>query len=285
MILHTFLSLVIAPLLWQVPVAEVEGPQRIYTDLVDVELTAQSAIALDIKSNKILYQKNQDQVRSIASITKLMTAMVFIEHNPGWQKDFYTQAVDRKNGGIIHLNTGEIITIHDLFKTALIASDNDAAAALARSTGLSNDQFIAQMNYKAKELGLTQTRFSDPTGLNNSNESTAQEVAYLLKAALEKDMIREISKIAYDQFEVQVDEDETRTVTIRTTNQLLRSHLKVVGGKTGFLEEAGYCLAVKIEGPDKQEVILVVLGSDTAADRFQDIKAIAEFIFTNYKWS
>ena len=219
----------------------------------------------------------------IASITKLMTALVFLDHNPGWQEEFYTIPSDRRNGGIIYLNTGEILTLKDLFYTVLIASDNDAAMALARATGLSEKEFIKQMNDKAQQLGLFNTQFKDPSGLNKGNISTAEEVVKLLNLALANDEIKNVTSKAYYEFEVQ-GKNKKRLVKLRNTDLLLNSYLNVTGGKTGHLEEAGYCLAVKIKGEQNQEIMVIVLGSLTNFDRFQDIKAITDLVFTNYNW-
>lgn len=295
MFLEIFLSLLIIPGLWQDQFnfngyIEISNetinqsvPERIYTDILDVKTTAKSAIAVDADSGKILYKKNTQEVRSIASITKLMTALVFLDNNPGWQKEFSTKASDRRNGGIIHLNTGEILTIKNLFLTALISSDNDAAMALARSTGLSETAFVAEMNKKAKEIGLKQANFADPTGLDQANQATAEDIVKLVNTALSKPNIQKATSTSYYEFEVQ-GKEKKRTVELRNTDWLTNSYLELIGGKTGFIERAGHCLAVKIRGEKEQEIIVVVLGSESNFNRFQDVKAIADWVFTNYQW-
>ncbi|HDQ22908.1 MAG TPA: D-alanyl-D-alanine carboxypeptidase [Candidatus Uhrbacteria bacterium] len=260
-----------------------KAPEKIHSDVLDIQISAKSALAVDSQSGKILYQKNAEETRSIASITKLMTALVFLDHNPGWQKEFFTIVSDRRNGGIIHLNIGEILTIRNLFYTALIASDNDAAIALARSTGLSEEDFIREMNAKAVFLGLNNTNFADPSGLNNNNRSNARETVKLLNFALANEEIEKAVNINNYEFEVQNKEKE-RLVRLKNTNWLLNSYLDVAGGKTGALAESGYNLAVKIKGKNNQEILITVLGSQSNFDRFQDVKAIADFVFVNYQW-
>jgi serine-type D-Ala-D-Ala endopeptidase (penicillin-binding protein 7) len=259
------------------------GPQRIYSDYLDVKITAKSAMAVDVKSGKILYKKNPDEILPLASITKLMTALVFLDHNPGWQKEWSTIPADRRNGGIIYLNTGEILTLDNLFKTALIVSDNDSAMALSRASGLSEDEFIKQMNHKAEEFGLINTHFADPTGLLSANRSTVSDIVKLLNYALQNETIAKTTSTSYYEFEVQGN-DKKRTIKLRNTDSLLRSYLNILGGKTGSLDEAGYNLAVKIEGDAKQEIIVVILGSLSNTDRFQDVKAITDWVFSNFKW-
>jgi D-alanyl-D-alanine carboxypeptidase len=264
---------------------QIEGPERVYTDILDIKISAQSALAVDAKSGKILYQKNSSEVRPIASITKLMTALVFLDYNPGWQKEFFTISSDRRNGNIVHLNPGEILTIQNLFNTALIASDNDAIIALTRATGLTEQEFIEKMNAKAEKLGLVSTKFVEPTGLKIGNQANTFDVAKLLEAALQKEEIKKVTGIDYYEFEVlNKERTKTRQVKITNTDQLLKSYLDVIGGKTGSLEEAGYCLAVKIKGEQNQEIIIIVLGSQSNYDRFQDVKAIADWSFINYSW-
>jgi len=266
----------------QVEIQEL-APQRVYTDVLDVKTTAQSAIAVDLKTGKILYEKNSQEIRPIASLTKLMTALVFLDNNPGWEKEILIKASDRRNGGIIHLNIGESISIRDLFRTALIASDNDATAALSRSTGMGQGEFADLMNQKAHKLGLSNTTFIEPTGLNSNNQSTAQEIVKLLNVALKNQEIAKVTTMPSYEFEVQGIE-KTRTVKVINTDRLTNSYLDILGGKTGHLEESGWCLGVKIKGENDQKIVVVVLGSQTNFDRFQDIKAISDLVFINYKW-
>jgi D-alanyl-D-alanine carboxypeptidase len=268
-------------------IIENQAPKRIYTDYLDVKTSAQSAIAVDDKSGKILYKKNLQGVRSIGSITKLMTALVFLDHNPGWQNNFSIKNSDRRSGGIIYINTGEILTIKDLFYEGLVVSDNDAIMALVRSTGLSEDDFVKLMNERAEQMGLTDTHFTDPTGLDAGNKSTVGNLARLLNLALQNQAIAKATNLAEYEFDVrwlQNGVEKTRTVKVKNTDLLLKSYLNIIGGKTGHVEEAGYCLATKIKGEGGQEIVIVVLGSDNNFDRFQDVKAIADWVFSNYQW-
>ncbi len=298
MILDIILSLIIMPALWQAhfnfdgflnlhnPATvnqDLAGPQRVYTDYLDIEITARSAMAVDVQSGKVLYKKNPEEILPMASITKLMTALVFLDHNPGWQKEWSTIPADRRNGGIIYLNTGEILTLDNLFKTALIVSDNDSAMALSRASGLGAEEFISQMNIKAKQIGMSSAQFADPTGLKVANKGTVGDVIKLLNFALHNETIAKTTSTAYYEFEVQGPEKK-RTVKLRNTDSLLKGYLTIMGGKTGSLDEAGYNLTVKIKGENDQEILVVTLGSETNFERFQDVKAIADWVFSNYKW-
>jgi D-alanyl-D-alanine carboxypeptidase len=293
MILDIFLSLIVLPTLWNVQLNSdgflnlnsqiSNGPQRVYSDYLDIRISATSAMAVDAQSGKILYKKNGTEVLPLASITKLMTALVFLDYNPGWQTEWFIIPSDRRNGGIDYLNTGEILSLDNLFKTTLIVSDNDAAVALARATGLDQEAFVAQMNIKAKQIGLTNTKFADPTGLNWSNQSTVGDVVKLLNYALQNEVIAKTTSTAYYEFEAK-NQDETRTVKLKNTDSLLRGYLNVLGGKTGTMDASVCSLAVKIRGEAKNDIIVVVLNSQSNSDRFQDVKAITDWVFYNYKW-
>lgn len=266
---------------------EQTAPKRIYTDYLDVKISAQSALAVDVKSGKVLYKRNQDDLRSIGSITKLMSALVFLEHNPGWDNDFSIKDSDRRSGNIIYINIGEILTIKDLFYEGLVVSDNDAIMALVRSTGMSESDFVKEMNQKAQQMGLNNTHFADPSGLDAGNKSTAGDLARFLNLALENPVIAKVTNMSDYQFDVNWESNgkaKTRTVKVKNTDLLLKSYLNVLGGKTGHVEEAGYCVVTKIKGNGGQEIIIVILGSDSNFDRFQDVKAIADWVFANYQW-
>jgi len=263
--------------------ADIKSPQRIYTDYLDVKTTAQSIVAVDVQSGKILYQKNPDEVRSIASITKLMTALVFLDYNPGWQKETFVIPSDLRNGSKPHLKANEIITVKDLFHTALVASDNTAIIALTRIAGFSEAQFVQKMNDKAKNLGLADTQFADPTGLDPNNKSSTNDVAKLLNYSLQNEELKKVTTTNSYEFQAKTN-TKSRTVKLYNTDRLVNSYLDIIGGKTGSLNEAGYCLAVKIKGESNQEIIIVVLASKSDADRFQDVKAVADWVFANFKW-
>ncbi len=126
------------------------------------ELAADKGAVLDGSGRFFLFAKNADEIQPIASITKLMTALVFLEHNPGWEVIYEITAADRVEGGRLNLFPGDQVTLKDLFYTALVASDNGAALALTRASNLGEERFIIAMNEKAAALGLKATHFVDP---------------------------------------------------------------------------------------------------------------------------
>jgi serine-type D-Ala-D-Ala endopeptidase (penicillin-binding protein 7) len=245
-----------------------------------VKITAEAAAVMDKSTGTILWQKNADQIRSLASITKLMTALVFLENNPGWNTEITMEIKDEANGGSPDIFRGEVVTVRNLFYTALISSDNNSANALVRSTGLSKERFLDLMNKKAKDLGLANTQFVDVTGLADNNVSTALEIIGLAKTAFAIEEIREATTHRTYSFQA----ISGKPHKIHSTNYLLSSYLDISAGKTGYINSAGYCLVAEIDGHDGIEIISVVLGSTTNADRFQDLKALSTWIFENFAW-
>ena len=258
--------------------------ERQNNDLLSIDITAQAAIAVDALTGDVLYEKNSEDVRTIASITKLMTAMVFLDQHIDPTRVITLKEVDRHQGGMIHINIGEGITAKDLLYATLVGSDNDTAYALARISSESVEVFINEMNEKAKALGMNNTTFKDPTGLHNGNMSTAQDLTIMLHAALEYPEIRTATTLGMYEFKVDGLKDRQRGVKVYNTDKLVSSnYLEVIGGKTGYLESAGYCLLTKLKGQNNREIYVVVLGSETLSDRFQDTKAIEYFTSNAYQ--
>jgi D-alanyl-D-alanine endopeptidase (penicillin-binding protein 7) len=250
-----------------------------------VTVTATRAAVLVGDSHFFLLAKNADAVQPIASLTKLMAALVFLENNPGWENEYEITAADRVEGGRLNLFLGERVKIRDLFYTSLVASDNGATLALARATGLSEAAFVNKMNLKAKNLGLVKTRFSDPSGLSDSNVSTAREVAWLAAAALGRKEIREAT--ARPEYRFQTLNGTAKV--IESTDYLLFSAasgaLQVLGGKTGYTDKAGYCFVGLWRNADGRELIAVALNSAGRNERFLDSRQLANWALTGYNWN
>lgn len=254
-------------------------------DTQELNLTASSAAVLLLKNNSFLFEKNSDSPQSIASLTKLMTALVFLENNPGFEKEYTIKREDIVLGGKNNLFTGDTLTLENLFHTSLVASDNVATLALARSTGLSDVDFVKLMNDKALKLGLFKTRFVEPTGLSDRNISTAREVARLAKEALGHPEVKEATIKKDYVFTTK----EGREKKIDSTDYLLYSEvgpeINILGGKTGYTESAGYCFVGKFSDDRQDEIISVVLNSSGKNDRFKETKSLVDWIFTNFRWN
>ena len=225
---------------------------------------ARNAILLDPLTGEVLFEKNASRSVPIASLSKLMTALVFLEQKPDLDKQVTVRADELAGAGHTQLRRGEVVPLGELLHMSLMCSDNCATRVIALESGLTPDEFIARMNTKSIELGLTGTRFVEFTGLNEHNVSTAADIARLLHAAANEPLIAEITTTRSYDFHT-----ARRWHTIGNTNRLLYGRYEVLGGKTGFIRPAGYCFAtwVRAQGRD---LIAVVLGAPTNATRFAD---------------
>jgi D-alanyl-D-alanine endopeptidase (penicillin-binding protein 7) len=244
-------------------------------ELPDVH--SSSAVVIDVATGDELYGKAADEVRPIASTTKIFVAMVVRAHDldlDGWTEITRTDASYARGGARTRLDIGETFRNKDLLRAMLMASDNRAPTALGRAVGLDPDELVAAMNRLAKQQGLAHTHFTDPSGLRG-NVSTAREMALALHAALADDVLREIMGDAEQDV---VSRDGSATIHYGTTNQALRAHRwDVIGGKTGYTDAAGYCFvtAARFDG---KVVVAAFFGADGKLTRFADFDRVAEWI-------
>lgn len=228
-------------------------------------LRAESAVVLDRRTGNVLWGKNVDERRPVASLTKLMTALVVIE-SPLAMNDSITVTVEDVTGaGHSRVRTGNRVTIDDLFHCSLISSDNAATRTLARATGLSKEKFVARMNQRARELGMERTHYTETTGLDAGNISTARDQALVLDAAQSDPMLGALLRTESHSFRC-----GKRTETLNNTNRLLRSRTDIACGKTGFTRPAGYCLATQSGDVSNPSLTTVVLGAPSNSSRFSE---------------
>jgi D-alanyl-D-alanine endopeptidase (penicillin-binding protein 7) len=225
---------------------------------------SRNAILIDPGTGEVLFEKNSASPVPIASLTKLMTALVFLEQKPDLNQEVEVTRDELAGAGHTQLRNGERVALGDLLHMSLMCSDNTATRVLARESGLAPDDFVARMNRKAVELGLTGSRFVELTGLDERNVSTAADVARMLHAAAHDPLIQQITTTREYEFRT-----ERRAHAIRNTDRLLYGPWDVLGGKTGFIQEAGYCFATWIRSQGR-DLIAVVLGAPTNATRFAD---------------
>ena len=231
------------------------------------DLRAAAAIVYDPETNQILWEENSQDQRSIASITKMMTAVVFMEGRPDLTEQVTIARSDVFQASTTHLRSNDRVTTDDLLHLLLIASDNAAARALARVSPQGYEGFIARMNEKAAELGLENTHYADPSGLLSDNVSSAYDLARLISYVSGDDRIASIMRTP--EYTVY---SGRRPITFHSTNHLLgRSDVEVRAGKTGFISKSGYCLATLLRLPQSnQQVAVVVLGARSNAGRFME---------------
>lgn len=248
------------------------------------DLNSVYGVVMDIKNNEVLFSKFAEKEWPIASITKLITALVFLDHNSGWDGVYTIRREDRREGGKIYLYTGEKVKIKDLFYLSLVGSANTATIGLVHSTGMTIEEFVKKMNEKVSAMGLKNTRFYDPVGLNNYNVSTASEIAKFAQVALSNNDISEATLTKEYRFTTQ----GGREKTVYNTDDLLdifpQNGVKILGGKTGYLQVAGYCFVGKFIDHDGREMISVVLGGDTRDSRFTETRDLIEWTYENFVW-
>jgi len=250
----------------------------------DIDIGGMLGIVVDMETNKILFEKKADIQASIASITKLMTALTFLEFDPSWNSFVEIKREDLVDGAQIYISQGDKIEIKDLFNLSLIASANSATKALVHSTGISEFEFVKRMNQKAESMGLLKTEFVDPIGFSYMNLSTPKDISVMLKEALQNDFIVEVMQKSIYSFKTR----EGRLVSVKSTNKLLGDYLNdeidVLGGKTGYTSSAGYCFTGGFENQDGHKLLSVVLGGTSYDSRFFYTDKIVKWAYKSYKW-
>ena len=248
--------------------------------LSEDEISAPSAVLIDADSGKILYEKNKDDRRPCASITKVMTLLLVMEALDSGKihlDDVVTTSAHASSmgGSDIWLEEGEQMTVDEMIKATAVASANDAAVALAEHICGSEDDFVAMMNDKAKELGMEQTTFLNCNGLDEEGHLTsAYDVAMMSKELIRHNKIFDYTSIWLDSLR----DGETQIVN---TNKLLKTYPGITGLKTGTTGEAGSCITATAER-DGLSLIAVVLGAPSGKERFKDAAALLDYGFANF---
>jgi len=239
------------------------------------DVRAAAAIIYDPETGKVLWEENSQDQRSIASITKMMTAVVYMEDNPDLNQEVLVSRSDTFQASTTHLRANDHVTADELLHLLLISSDNAAARALARISPYGTEGFVARMNEKAADLGLTMTHYADPSGLLSDNVSSAYDMARLVTIVSNDDRIASVMRTP--EYSVTIGR---RPITVHSTNHLLgKPGVDVLAGKTGFIRAAGYCLATLLRLPSSnQQVAVVVLGARSNAGRFNETQNLFDWL-------
>jgi D-alanyl-D-alanine endopeptidase (penicillin-binding protein 7) len=236
------------------------------------DVRAEAAIIFNPGTGRVLWEENAHDQRPIASITKVMTSLVFLEDNPDLAQTMTVTRGDVRRASTTYLRASDKLSARDVLHLTLIASDNAAARVLARSSHGGTEAFVERMNNKAVELGLDDTTFSDPSGLDPDNVSSAYDLSRLIAFAAHDERIAEIMQKSGYQLRT-----NRRTIRVRSTNKLI-GQLDVVGGKTGFIRKAGYCLATLLKTPQGADVAVVVLGAHSNLGRFWETRHLFNWL-------
>lgn len=257
----------------QVFLAQVSLPSFQAPEKEIPEIEARSAMSVKIKKNgnqEILFEKNSNQILPIASLAKLMTALVVLEnYNLSQQLEVSKKAIEQPED-FGKLKIGEHLSTENLLYLALIESSNDSAFTLSELIG--QEGFVDLMNLEVEDLGLKNTYFVDPTGYSTENYSTVKDLVNLARYILEeRPIIWEIS--AFPEFGLYTP-DGVFHHQLSNTNQLLGEYPEIIGGKTGYTNEAGGCILLILKSSKDEIFINVILGSE---NRFEEMKKLIDY--------
>lgn len=259
-----------------IPIVNAEGDS--------LNLSSESAILMDAESGKILYEKNIDEKLPMASMTKIMSMLLIMEQIDNGSLSYDDKVLISENasgmgGSQVFLQAGEEYTVNDLLKCIAVSSANDAVVAMAEKISGSVDAFVSLMNEKAQELGLKNTHFANPHGLDNENHySTAYDMAVMARELLKHEDILKYTSI----YEDYLTKPDGSSIWLVNTNRLVRFYDGVDGLKTGYTTEAGYCLTATAKRQDLR-LISVVMKSPSAEERSSDTSTLLSYGFNSFK--
>ena len=248
----------------------------------DFDLPCQAAILVDLGTGTVLYEKNADEQRAIASITKVMTLLLAFQALEAGRVQLtdivpVSEHAYGMGGSQIWLEPGEQLTLEEMLKAICISSANDAAVAVAEYIGGSEDAFVQQMNAEAARLGMTGTHFENACGLDETGHlSTARDVA-----VMSREMLLHHTEIA-DYCTIWTDTLRGGETQLVNTNKLLRSYQGITGLKTGTTGGAGVCISASAER-DGLGLVAVILGAPSSKDRFDAARTLLDYGFANYQ--
>lgn len=245
---------------------------------------AKSAILIEASTGTIIYEKNSHEKLAPASMTKMMSMLLIIEAiedgKLSWNQMITTSENASSMGGSqILLETGEKMSVEDLFKGVAVASGNDAVVALSEAVAGTEEEFVNMMNQRAKELGLEDTNFKNPHGLDTANHYTsAYDMAMIAKELVRHEKVLEFTSIYEDYLR----EDQENKVWLVNTNKLVKFYDGMDGLKTGYTKEAGYCLTATAKRGDTR-FITVVMGEEDTKTRNSETTSMMDYAFGQYE--
>lgn len=244
---------------------------------------AKSILVKDVETGMTLFEKNAYEVRPIASLTKMMSALVMLERDIDWATSTQVVADDLID---THMYAGDTYTLEELWYASLVASSNKAIMTLSDAIGWNRPAFVDRMNQRATELGMGDTIFTEPTGLDQYNQSNASNLALLLDAALQQEKIT--NGLLTNEVSIYSAEREKKH-HMWNTNWLLLGWIPntfeaIVGGKTGYIPVAGYNYMMHVDVGEGRILSVVVLGADSHEARFTEARDIVHSVTKNYEW-
>ena len=251
----------------------------------DLQVSAKSAVLMDLATGTVLYEQNAHEPLAPASVTKVMTMLLIMEAIDSgkiqWEDTVtVSEAAAAKGGSQVYLKVGETMTIKDMLKAIAVSSANDCACAMAEHLCGSESAFVDAMNARAKELGMNDTHFVNCTGLDDSPEAERHKTSAYDIALMSRELLYHHPDIK--QFTtIWMDTLRNGTFGLSNTNKLIRFYPGATGLKTGFTSGAGYCLSASAQR-DGLELVAVVMGCESSKDRFAACKTMLDYGFANY---
>lgn len=274
------LILILIGILIVTPIISIKAENRATTDLAS---NAKSAILIEATTGEIIYEKNSHEKLAPASMTKMMSMLLVVESIEkgiiSWnQMITVSENASKMGGSQILLETGEQMSVSDLFKGVAVMSGNDAVVALAESIAGTEEEFVNMMNKRAKELGLKDTQFKNPHGLDDANHySSAYDMSLIAKELVKHEKIFEYTSIYEDYLRKGTDKE----LWLVNTNKLVRFYPGVDGLKTGYTETAGYCLTATAK-KNNMRLIAVAMGEPDSSTRNSEITSMLDYGFAQY---
>lgn len=247
-----------------------------FVDRLPISAASRGVVVLDVATGQPLYEKNADVARPIASITKIMTAMVVLDAGLDMREEIKLDPEDfvGPKRASSRLKSGDRMNRAELLLMTLMKSENPAAKSLARNYPGGYDAFMRAMNAKARSLGMNTAFFGDPTGLDKRNVASPMDLTKMVKAAGEYEVIRRFSTTKNYDFFVANYSAGNRTYPANNTSKLVRSGTYPIGiSKTGFINEAGQCVVMETQ-VNNRPAIIVILGADSSNTRWNDAENI-----------
>lgn len=245
---------------------------------------AKSAVIMSEGSGEVLFEKNATSTLPIASLTKLVAVKTFLDTRPSLDKvvaysiqdeEYNYEYCAKWESARLKVQDGDTMTIEDLLYASLVGSANNAIETLVRVSGLPRNEFIKKMNEFAFEYGAVSTSFIEPTGLSPENVSSAMDYAVITKEIFTHPIIQKASTMAEYKFSTINTKENHR---IRNTNQLISTNnFNITGSKTGYLDEAGYCLMIRAKNGNGEQVIAVILGAGTREQSFSETEELLKY--------
>ncbi len=265
-------------------VAKPKLPELIGEKMIDVDkFTAESMIVKDVETGMVLFGKDEYKFHALASITKLMSVLVLLDYNLDFSA---TSTVVNDDIFESHIFSGEVFTLEELWNLSLVGSSNKAILTLVDTVD-TREGFVEKMNKKAQELGMADTFFVEPTGLDSGNISTASDIIHLLDEALSKKEIKNV--LLVPELKVKSSGINAKSHQVWSTDWILLNWIpnnfkEFIGGKTGYIPQSGYNFVMQVKGENDKLLNVAVLGAEVHEDRFTEARDIAYWAFENYKW-